>query len=224
MTELADLIEIARIDARVSSTRSNLITDAQIVTLTNPILQECRRKMVEVESNLVYDHTTVDTVADTGEYLISSFITDGLHSGFMQDGVWIDGEDWFLIDGKEEEKIYYDIDNSTNQPERYYLTSDGKMGFLWIPDDVYTVNIQYWLPLTKLTNTTGADGTVPWDGIWDEYVTKSIEYRIRRIYERDISIVALELVGIEAQAMQEVFRKGIRVRSSQSDMFTVDGV
>lgn len=220
MTTLSTLITEARLMTRTATVRSNLITDSSLVIIANRILSECRAMMVEVESNLVYSTGTITTAASTAEYSLSSLTG---WAGFMDDGVWLDGEDWFLQPCSEEDKIRYDYQSSTNRPERYYITNDSspKVGFLWVPDDAYTINCQFWVALTPLIDKTS---TLPWQDIWNSYIEKRMEYAINSIYERDISLIAAELVSIEAVAMQEVYRRGIRHRRSTSDFFSVEGV
>lgn len=228
MATLASLINIARIRTRTKTTRSNLISDADLVVLANEALEDCRKKMIEVESNLVYGHTSITTVDGTIEYslpdgIIAPFVapvTVASVHGLMTDGVWIDGEDWFLSETVEEEKIKYDIANSTSQPQKYYLTQDWKIGFLPVPDDEYTVYMQYWKPQA----TIASGDSMPWKDIWNQYITKRLEYEINSIFERDISRIAMELDSLDAIAMQTVFSFGVRHRKLNTDFFSVDGI
>jgi len=222
VTQLIDLSNAARVYSRMSAVRSNLISNSDILILANSILEECRNKMVEIESNLVYSTGTVTTVASTPSYELPFS-----HTGFIEGGVSVSGESPPLREVLEEDKVKYGVaDGITGPPTAFYLPASGLFYPLPVPDAAYTIDIFYWLPLTKLTAVSGGGADLPttWYNIWDRYVTKRLEYEFRTIFERDTSSVAMELVGIEAEAIMAVYRRGVRKRRSRSDFFSVEGV
>ena len=213
MAALSTIITRARIKAR--DTESLIHSDTQLLALANGILEEIYGKLQGLESNLVYAEGTITLAASTMEYT-PTFSFNGL----MDDGVWMDGEDLFLSQVDEAHKIAYDYATQTSEPEVYYLTEDGKVGFLPVPDAVYTVHAQYWKPLVELTATTG---TVPWSGIWDAYLVERLAMEMLGIQERDVRFQAAKADILYYEALNKVYNRGCRIRSRQSDFFTVDG-
>jgi len=215
MGTLATAISNARIRARM--TDKNVISDTQALALVNSNLEDIRKSMVMIESNLVYAESTITTVDGTMEYTPSFS-----HDGFMDNGVWLDGEDWYLKQVNEVDKVKFDYATQTSEPAYYYFTEDGKVGFLHVPDDAYTVRVQFWSPLTTLTDVDNDD--LPWDGIWNQYVEKRLEFEFKDILERDTSTASAILQMLNDQAMAQVHRRGVRPRRITSDFFSVDGI
>jgi len=117
-----------RAGIKVRDTSYKQFTKDQRLGIMNDILETIYQKLVNVESNLVYAEDTQATVADTAEYT-----PDFKFDGFLIDGSWVDGEDEYLVQVSEGDKIKWDYDSTTNQPEAFYLTENGKMvicGFL----------------------------------------------------------------------------------------------
>ena len=229
MTAFSSLISQARLHTRTTGARSNLITDSDLIILGNEALEDCRTRMIEVESNLVYGNASITTVDGTLEYslpegIIAPFpapVVVATVYGLVEDGVWIEGEDWFLKEVSEEDKVHFNVDENTSQPQYYYLTEDFKMGLLPVPDDAYTVNLMYWKPVAALTTSAS---TMPWKDIWNRYVAKYLEYSILKIFERDFRVALAELDVLAKEAMVNVYKYGIRKRISKSNFFSLEGV
>jgi hypothetical protein len=183
----------------------------------NSILEDINKDLQAVESNLVYAQGSITTVADTMEYTPSF-----THQGFLDEGVWVDGETTFLKFLTEADKVPYDYDESTGQPEGYYLTEDSKVGFLWVPDAVYTVYVQYWKPLTEMTVL--ATDTLPFGGIWDRFIQERLVMDLMMIQERDVTQQAALVAGMYDQAMAAVYRRGVRHRRTNSGFFDYEGI
>lgn len=191
--------------------------DPEVLGVLNDILETIYQTLVNISSNLVYAVGTVSTTADTAEYT-PSFSFDG----FLREGSWVDGEDTYLCQVSEVDKIKWDYSSTTNQPEAFYITEDGKIGYLWVPDDTYTIHHTYWKPLTAITNYT-AD-TLPWNGIWN------------RAIERLLVIELLEIVGINSarhsafaqtewnKALVMTYTRGMRREKIVSGMFSIEGI
>jgi hypothetical protein len=180
--------------------------------------------MVEVESNLVYASGDIAVTADLGEYLISDDLDD--FGGFLEEGLWIDGETTFLQEVSEEDKLQFDIDNSTGPVSHYYLkqaSSGLKIEFLPIPAEDCTVKTLYWISSSSYTIDENFN---EWSGIWDNYISRRIEEEIRQIFEMDTSSVLMKISMAEESAMREVYLRGTRVsrRRTSSDFFSVEGV
>jgi hypothetical protein len=203
--------------ARVKARNPTSITDLITLGLVNGILENIYQQLVFVESNLVYAETSITTAAGDMEYT-----PEVSFNGFLRDGVWVDGETTYLAELTEADKVKYDYGSTTSRPEGYYLTEDGKVGFLWVPDDEYTIYAQYWKPLTALDDYD--DDDLPWGGIWNQAIERLLVVEILEILERDNSRQAI-LADIEwDKAMNMVYARGIRQRRQVSDMFTVDGI
>ena len=202
---------------KIRDTNKRQFTDPELLDIINDILETIYQNLVSVSSNLVYAEDTITTVADTAEYTPTFS-----HNGFLWDGVWLDGEDTFLVEMSEADKVRYDYGTTTSEPEAYYLTEDGKVGFLWVPDDAYTVHIQFWKPLTALTSYDSDD--LPWDGIWNRAIERLLVVETLEILERDVSRQAL-LADMEwHRAMNLVYARGVRRYRQKSDMFSIEGI
>jgi len=192
-------------------------SEANRLAMINDILETIYQTLINVNSNLVYAIGTVTTSADTPEYTPTFS-----HDGFLRDGSWVDGEDTYLSQVEEVDKIKWDYDSSTNQPEAFYITEDSKVGYLWVPDDAYTINHTYWKPLTALT--TYATDALPWGGIWNRTIQRLLIVEMMEILEVDSSKQAV-LADIEwDKAMIMVYARGVRKERVVSNMFSVEGI
>lgn len=108
------------------------------------------------------------------------------------------------------------------EPEAYYLTENGKVGFLDVPDDAYIVHILYWKPLTALTDYD-ADA-LPWGGIFNRYIQRMLVFEMKEVLERDNSRDAVMAQMKLNQAMNMVYARGIRRRRQASDMFSIPNI
>lgn len=215
MGTLATIITRARIKGR--DVDINLYTNAELIHLVNGVLHEVYDVLQGIESNLVYAEDTQATVDGTMEYT-PSFSFEAV----MSDGVWLDGEEWYLSQKSEADKIKYDYGNQTGPPKVFYLTEDGKIGFLPVPDDVYTVHFQYWNPLTELSDYESDD--LPWFGIWNQVIEDRLVSEMLAIQERDPSWRAAVLSGSYNRCMGKTYQRGCRPRKAVSDFFSVDGI
>ena len=223
MTTLSTIATRARV--RTRDQNKHAVSDTELLGIANSLLDRIHKKLCDVESNLVYGETYVTTVDGTAEYALSGFNTDisSDFNGFMDDGVWVDGEDEFLKQASEADKVLYDYGTSENQPEAYYITEDNMVGFLWVPDDAYTIHTQYWKRVTALTATDLTD-TLPWYGILDLVIEDMLVLDMLTILERDVSMAAARLVDSWDGAMSRVYARGCRPRRGNNDFFSVEGV
>ncbi|MBW2036427.1 MAG: hypothetical protein JRI41_02945 [Deltaproteobacteria bacterium] len=183
----------------------------------NDILETLYQKLVAVESNLVYAEGTQVTVDGTAEYT-PSFNFDG----FLRAGSWVDGEDTYLKQVPESDKIRFDYGSTKSQPEAFYVTEGGAIGYLWVPDDAYTVHHQYWMPITALTDYDTDD--LPWGGVFNRVIERLLVIEMLEILELDNSRHAA-LAEIEmSSAMAMVYARGIRPQKVVSNMFSAEGI
>jgi hypothetical protein len=192
--------------------------DAQVLGIVNRILESIRATLQLMESNLVYSAEDITLVSGTMEYTPSN-----TWFGVMDDGVWLDDEQWFLVQGAEADKVLYDYQNSTGQPDRYYLTEDGKIGFLYVPDgNNTTAHVMYWKPLTEMTAL--ATDNLPWYGIWNGVVQDLLEMKLNKSQEKDVTIDALESSDSFDLAVSMTLQRGVRQRKINSGFFDLDGI
>ena len=218
MGSLRTIVDRALVNIRAQNQYVHAQGDSRILGAVNTILQEVHEILQSIDSNLVYAGGTISLTADTGEYT-PSFSFDSI----MDEGVWLDDATYkFLKQGSEADKLYYDTENTTGEPELYYITEDGKIGFLWIPDDSYTANVLYYPPLTELDDIDNDD--LPWGGIWNRFIQNALEMRLKNTQERNISIEALMKLDSYGAALTKTYRRGCRGRRIQSDFFTVEGI
>jgi hypothetical protein len=216
MASLKTAIDRARVKS--GDTDKLLFSDDELIGMVNDILEEIYATLVNIQSNLVYGIGSVATVADTVEYT-PSFTTKG---GFLRDGSWVDGEDTYLTQVSEADKIKWDYDTSTNQPEAFYVTEGGDIGYLWVPDDAYTIYHTYWVPLTAMA--TYASDSLPWENIFNSYIQRKLIVEILEASENDGSR-QLALSQIDwVNAMNLVYSRGIRQERASSDMFSIEGI
>ena len=194
-----------------------IFTNAQLMGMVNDILETIYQSLVFISSNLVYTEGTIDIEADVMEYT-----PDFTHNGFLRNGVWLDGEDTFLPQVTESDKVKYSYDTATAPPEAYYLTEDDKVGFLCVPDDDYTVHVEYWEPLTELDDYD--DDDLPWGGIFNRYIQRALVVECLETLERDPSRQGI-LADMEwGKALNLVYARGLRKEKQVSDMFSVEGI
>jgi hypothetical protein len=206
-----------RARVKIRDTNSQQFSDSDLLGIINGIVENIYQTLVDISSNLVYAEDTITTVADTAEYT-PSFEFDG----FLRDGSWVDGEDLYLVQVPESDKIKWDYGTSTNQPEVFYVTEDGKIGYLWVPDDAYTIYHTFWKPLTVLTGYD--DDDLPWGGIWNRAIERMVVVETLEILELDNSRQAI-FAGLEwDKAMAMTYARGIRRERVVSDMFSVEGI
>ena len=202
---------------RVRDANSLVYSDDDIMALANGALHMIYDALVDIESVFVYGHSTITTADGTIEYTPSF-----THQGFLQDGVWLSGESWFLKQVTEEAKTQFDYLTETSEPVAYYLTEGGDVGFLSVPDDAYTVYVEYWKPLTEMT--TYDTDTLPWQGIWNQVIERLIASDMLEIQSRP---GAREIVLADIlwnQAMNKTLSYGVRNRRQRSNMFCMAGM
>ena len=206
-----------RARVKIRDTGENQFTDAQLLGIMNDILKDIYQTLVNVSSNLVYTSGDITTVDGTGEYTPSF-----THNGFLRDGSWVDGEDIPLKQVGESSKIEWDYGTSTSQPEAFYVTEDNKVGYLWVPDDVYTIHHMYWKPVTTLTDYD--NDTLPWDSIWNQAIQRALVVETLEILELDNSRQAILAESEWDKAMSMTYARGVRQERVISNMFTVEGI
>ena len=218
---------IARARIKTRDEDSEFFTsDTPLIYIINDIREEIYQQLVFVGSNLVYDHTTVTTstgtTASTAEVSLSFS-----HAGIMKGGVWRVGHDQPLYAVTETAKINYNTEGATGTavtgvPTAYYMTqNDSTMGFLYIPDDIYTFNVFYWKPLTEISTGGTALG---FNNVFNSYITQKLVVEMLEIMERDNSRASI-LAQIEHdKAMKKVYKIGMRKKVAMSDMFSIGGI
>lgn len=190
--------------------------DPQVLGIVNRMLGLINARLQLVESNMVYGLEDISIEEDTPEYTPTN---DWL--GVMTEGVWLDDDQKFLVQGSEADKVYYDYQNQTQKPDRFYLNSDGDIGFLWVPDDDYTAHVLYWKKVTELTSVSSDD--IPWFGIWDYVVQDMLEMKLNKSQEKDITIDAIEASDSYDLAIAQSIQRGVRERRTKSGFFDLEG-
>ncbi len=199
-------------------------TDTPILAIINDIIEDIYSTLIKTESTLVYGHTTITTTTgttgSTNEVSLSI-----AHAGFLK--IWRKGFDIPLYAVTETDRINWNTDGATGTavvaiPEAYYLTENNStMGFLWIPDDVYTFNAYYWKELTVLSATTES---LPFDGIFDRFIEARLVVDLLEIMERDNSRRAVFARNEWNKAMTRVYKLGLRPKKVVSNMFSIPGI
>ena len=215
MGTVATYSDRARI--KVADSARTQLLDSEVVGILNGILETIYQSLVGVGSNLVYSVGEVTTVDGTPEYS-PSFSFDG----FLRNGSWVDGEDIYLSQVPETDKIKWDYDSTTNQPEVFYLTEDGKVGYLWVPDAAYTIHHTYWKPLTALSNYSKDD--FPWGGIFNRAIERLLIVEMLEMQGKDASLHFGFAQQELDRAMEMVYTRGIKRERVSSNMFSIGGI
>jgi hypothetical protein len=140
----------------------------------------------------------------------------------MDDGVYLDDDELPLKMITEQERQWYDPDNSTDKPEAFYLTEDQKIGFLAISNDSYTAKVWYWTPVTEMTDV--ATDTLPYYGIWNNFIQELLVLHLKHGQDRDISIDSLVGSDYYDRAMRLTLMRGVKERRINSGFFNLEGV
>lgn len=196
--------------------------DTDVLGMINDILETIYQALVNVSSNFVYAIGTVTTVDGTEEYT-PTFSFDG----FLREGSWVDGEDTYLSQVPEADKIKWDYGSTTNQPEAFYVTEGGDVGYLWVPDDAYTIYHTYWVPLTALTDYEG--DALPWGGIWNRAIGTMLILELLEVAKEDPQSYKVLRYQQKAamewdKAMSMVYVRGIRREKQVSNMFSIGDI
>ena len=111
---------------------------------------------------------------------------------------------------------------STSTPEAYYITEDGKVGYLPVPDDSYTIHHLYWKPITVMSDYNS--DSLPWGGIFNQYIEKMLIVECLEVLEKNSSN-QMALANMEwNKALNMVYTRGLRKEKQVSDMFSVEGI
>ena len=202
-------------------------TDTLILNVINDIIEEVYTTLMQISSPLVQGHTvirtTTGTTGSTNEVSLSI-----AHAGFLEGGVWRVGYgESPLFAVTESDKRNYNTDGATGTavtgiPEAYYLTEgNSTMGFLWIPNNVYTFNVYYWKEVTALTATTQS---LPFDGIFDRYIEAKLVVELLETMERDNSRRAIFAQNEWSKAIARVYKLGLKRKRMVSNMFSESGI
>jgi hypothetical protein len=200
---------------RVRDTDKTNYTDEEILTYLNELLNGCYVTMQNVESILIMDEGEIPIVKDTECYDITF-----QHNGFLDEGLWIVGNVNPLLRTTKVElgPSKNAIEVHSSYPLRYYLDGD-QICLHPIPKQDGTLKISYWMPFAELTLTD----EIPWGGFWDRYLVKATVIDCLERQERDVSQMAVMVVGLFDDAIAEVMKQGVRERRVRSDMFTARG-
>jgi hypothetical protein len=232
---------IARARARVRDQNNEFFTtdSGAVMYMINGTLEEIYSTLQFSESQLIYGHTLVSTT--TGTTASTCEVSLGFkHAGFLDNGVYRMGYgESPLFAVTELDKRHFNVDGQsagratttgplavTGLPTAYYLTEQGDtsastMGFLHIPDNIYTFNVFYWKPITQVTAVTDP---LPYNGIFNEYITHKLVVEMLEVMERDNSRAAIYAQLSFNKAMQRVYSRGLKERKSISNMFAVEGI
>ena len=233
---------IARARARVRDQDNEFFTtdSGAVMYMINGTLEEIYSTLQFCEAQLVYGHTTIScttgTTGTTNEVSLSF-----KHAGFLKDGVYRKGYgDQPLFAVTELDKRHYNMDGQTANraspttgpqvvralPTAYYITEQGDtsastMGFLHMPDNIYTFNLFYWKPISQVTAVTDP---LPYNNIFDEYIVHKLVVEMLESMERDNSRASMLAQLALNKAMQRVYVRGLQPRRAMSNMFAVGGV
>ncbi len=201
---------------KIQDTTRRPHTKTELLYMFNELLESIYQEMVNVNSNFVYGVGEITTIANTIEYT-----PDFTHNGFLRNGSWVSGDDIFLKQCDESDKIKFDWISSRSQPTHFYLTEDNKIGYLPVPDTEYTIIHQYWKPLVPLADYD--NDNFAYNGIWNLYIGKKLLSESMTIlgFNGDRSLVLAERE--HDKAMQMVYNHGIRRERVSSGLFSVQG-
>lgn len=177
--------------------------------------------LAKTDGDIVYfDNVYLNSTTDgNGAYTLDTDFYSPLPHGS-----WMDGIAGYLPQIEESERWtrYSFDDTTTGPPECFFVTSSGNIGYRPIPDIEYTI---YHPIATKPTAlTTYATDTLPYDGIFNQYIMWQVKADILNMLERDNSGPSKQAELAMDRALDLVYARGIRNDEVISDMFDYYGV
>jgi hypothetical protein len=211
-----------RVLRRLRDSGKNIYAENDVMDAANLAIDLIHGELVSVESVLVLSHTTITTADSTAEYDLNS----GTWHSIPLDSVWLDGETEYLPQAPEPSRAGMDYEDSTDtgQPEYFFVTEGGKIGFLATPDDAYTVHVYFNLPASSFHVSTYDDDDLPFAGIWNRAIEELIMAELLNLEELPSAFRMGMGSNAWNQAMRATYERGIRRRAAQHDMFDIDGV
>jgi hypothetical protein len=176
--------------------------DAELLAYVQMAVNYINQLLINRNDVFAAKQGTITTVAAAETVtFVTCTMTDfmAMYKGNKHDntGVWINNS--FLEPCRELERSdYMDSDGTmqTGQPAKYYV-GDSYIGFLPVPNDVYSVKCMYFYTPTALALGT----TMPFNGVFDLAISAYVTSMAAARSERDISAMTALYNELEAQAL-----------------------
>lgn len=211
-----------RVLRRLRDTGENLNTENDIIDAVNGCIDFIHDQLVAVESSMVLCHDTISLVDGTKEYDLNS----GTWLTIPEDALWIDGEDEYLIQVPEASRVGmgYEDDTDESQPEYFYVTNDGKIGFIETPDDSYTVHVYFYKPSSEYHVSDFDNDDLPFRSVWNRAIEELVMVMLKDNEELPTAMNVPLAESAWNYAMRMTYERGTRMRKQKQDFFEIDGV
>ena len=206
---------IAGVRYQLRDQNSKQYTDDELLTFLNDWNAEVYKALVYDQSELIRTGSgTITTVAGTETYSLSAV---GVAMGdlWAPHRVWIAGYEPLEL-GVEDDRYDYEQADGTftrRQPESFYLTA-GSMGFVPVPDAIYTVRVKYYPEFVPLASVMA---TMPYRNLFNQQIAYGVQLTAKA---RQMQNAAIETSMMQLHA--DIAHKIVSLRTGSSYRFTVE--
>ena len=189
--------------------------DAELLAFLNDWNAEVYKSLVYDQSELIRTGSgTITTVAGTETYSLSA-VAIAMGDFWAPHRVWIAGYEP-LDKGDEDDRYAYEQTSGTftrGQPESFYLTA-GSMGFVPVPDAIYTVRVKYYPEFAPIASTAG---TMPYRNLFNQQIAYGAQLTAKA---RQMQNAAIETSMMQLHS--DIAHKIVSLRTKGSYQFTVE--
>ena len=195
-------VKLNKVRLHIKDLDKTKFSDDELLLLANDIRSRIDRLLESMESSLVFTQASFNTEVGVLDYTLATT------KGLADESVWITDPEYPLT-----LVTWIPTDGATGTPSRYALLPDGNISLYPTPDEVQTVGYSYYAESTPFTSYTTDD--IPYFGIWDEGLERTVTLEALEILERDISRVSILANDAWMQATQKTVLRGCRRRQSK---------
>ena len=203
MGTLAETITQVRL--RVKDQYKNEFTDTDMVNLTVEVLGQVYETLRSMESNLLITEYSFNTVAGTSDYTLTG-VRD-----IISGSIWIDKDNPLTLQFLSEGTI------DAALPQFYTVLPSGQIRLIATPDAEYLVTLGYFAQPTVPTLAGLATYNLPWDGIWNRAIMRSLVVECLTILERGIGVAAAQAQHAWDEATMNTYTRGVMRRTKKGN-------
>ena len=204
---------IAGVRYQLRDQNSKQYTDDELLTFLNDWSAAVYKALVYDQSEIVRTGSgTITTVAGTETYSLSA-VGVAMGDFWAPHRVWIAGYEPLDL-GEEDDRYDYEQTDGTftrRQPESFYIAA-GSMGFVPVPDAIYTVRVKYYPEFVPLTSVAS---TMPYRNLFNQQIAYGVQLTAKA---RQMQNAAIETSIMQLHA--DIAHKIVSLRSKNQYRFT----